>query len=283
MAVKIMEACRRHFRLLVQVGFAALSNGYVNGYLSGTIYKGTSKKFCVPGLNCYSCPGALGACPIGSLQAVLNHRQYHVSFYVIGFLMAVGAVFGRGVCGFLCPFGLVQDLLHKIPWFQKRKRAPGERFLRMGKYITLAFFVILLPMEAVNAIGNGDPWFCKWICPSGTLFGGVFLSFLDPMIRSAIGGLFLWKSMVLAGVLAGSLKIYRPFCRYLCPLGAVYGFFNRISLYRFTVDEKACTGCGACQEACPMDLPVYQVPNSMECVRCGKCRDACPTGAIRRV
>ena len=74
------------------------------------------------GLTVTSAPGALGACPIGSLQAVLNSPKYHFSFYVIGFLMAAGAFFGRFVCGWLCPFALVQDLLHKIPIGKKLKK-----------------------------------------------------------------------------------------------------------------------------------------------------------------
>mgnify|MGYP002228590937 CR=1 FL=1 len=114
---------RKHLRLWVQVLFTALTNGYVIGFTEGKIYRGTSKKLCVPGLNCYSCPGAIGSCPIGSLQAVLGSKNYKFSFYVIGFLMIFGSLMGRFVCGWLCPFGLVQDLLHKIH-FVKRSKSP---------------------------------------------------------------------------------------------------------------------------------------------------------------
>lgn len=65
-------------RLFVQAAFAALSNGYIKGFANGKIFEGDSKFLCVPGMNCYSCPGALGACPIGSLQATLNAREYRV-------------------------------------------------------------------------------------------------------------------------------------------------------------------------------------------------------------
>lgn len=95
----MFERLKKNTRLAVHICFTALTNGYVNGYLQGTIYRGTGKKFCVPGLNCYSCPGALGACPIGSLQAVLNSPRHHFSLYIIGFLMAVSAFFGRFICG----------------------------------------------------------------------------------------------------------------------------------------------------------------------------------------
>ena len=83
--MKLLSKVNNNIRLITQVSFTALTNGYVNGFLEGTIYRGESKKLCVPGLNCYSCPGALGACPIGSLQEVLSSREYKFSFYVVGF------------------------------------------------------------------------------------------------------------------------------------------------------------------------------------------------------
>lgn len=279
--MELINKLRKNIRLVVQICFTALTNGYVNGYLQGTIYKGTGKKFCVPGLNCYSCPGALGACPIGSLQAVLNSSQYKFSFYIIGFLMAVGAFFGRFVCGWLCPFGLVQDLLHKIPGVRKIRKVPGDKYLKYLKYVVLIVFVIVLPLTIVNVAGGGTPWFCKLICPAGTLLGGIPLTILDPALRSGLGFLFSWKVLVLIIIVVLSIKIYRPFCRYLCPLGAAYSLFNPIALYRFEVDQDTCTGCKACQKACPMDLPVHEVPNSMECIRCGKCLKSCKNHSLR--
>lgn len=204
----ILTKLRNHIRLVVQIAFTAVSNGYVNGFLGGTIFKGSTKNLCVPGLNCYSCPGALGSCPIGSLQAVLGSRKYQFSFYVIGFLMAFGAFFGRFICGWLCPFGLVQDLLHKIPFPVKIRKVPGDKFLKYLKYIILVVFVIILPMFAVNLLGNGDPWFCKWICPSGTLFGGIPLVSANPPLQEAIGFLFNWKMGILILIIVLSIVIY---------------------------------------------------------------------------
>ena len=258
----------------------ALSNGYVTGFAKGSIYQGSLKKLCVPGLNCYSCPGALGSCPLGSLQAVLGSRDFQFSFYMLGFFMLVGAVLGRVVCGFLCPFGLLQDLLYKIPFFKKVRNLPGHRYLIYLKYVVLAVFVLLMPIIFVDIIGQGTPWFCKLICPAGTLEGGWTLAFLNPEIREAVGWLFTWKSFLLIVILVLSMGVYRPFCKYLCPLGGIYGLFNPIAFYRIAINEERCTKCKVCRKACPMDIPVYKTPNSMECIRCGACRASCPHQAI---
>ena len=275
-----MGRLRKHARMLVQLAFTALTNGYAAGFAKGSIYKGPGKFICLPGLNCYSCPGALGSCPIGSLQAVIGSRSYRFSFYIAGFLLLFGALFGRLVCGWLCPFGLVQDLLYKIPFVKKLRRLPGDRWLKYLKYVILAGFVIVLPLTVLDIVGQGQPWFCKYICPSGTLFAGIPLIASNPPLRAALGWLFTWKAAILAALLLLSLLVYRPFCRYLCPLGAIYGLFNPAALYRFRIDREKCTGCGACQKACKLDIPIHRTPNSPECIRCGDCRRACPHGAI---
>lgn len=268
------------FRLLTQAVWFALTNGYAQGFLKGKIYTGSSKQFCVPGLNCYSCPGAVGACPIGSLQAVLGSKQYRFSCYVLGILIMFGAALGRFICGWLCPFGLVQDLLHRIPLFKKIKTLPGHRWLRHLKYVVLAVLVILLPVTVRDVTGMGSPWFCEWLCPSGTLLGGVPLLTLRPTLRSAIGFHFWWKLAILILILLTAIKVDRPFCKYLCPLGAFYGMCNPVSIYRLRVDADKCVHCGACQRACGMDIKVWEHPNDPECIRCGTCKATCPTGAI---
>ncbi len=276
----MVKKIRKHLRTIVQICVAALTNGYAAGFTRGTIYKGNSKAVCVPGLNCYSCPGALGACPIGSFQAVITSRDHVFSYYVVGFLLLFGALLGRFVCGWLCPFGLVQDLLYKIPFPKKLKKLPGDRFLRFLKYVILIGFVIILPLTVLDVVGQGQPWFCKYICPSGTLFGGIPLISANPALQSALSWLFTWKFGLLVVLLLLSIVVYRPFCRYLCPLGAAYSVFNPVALYRYSVNQQTCTQCKACQKACPMDIPVYKKPNSLECIRCGKCKAACPHQSI---
>lgn len=281
--MEFIQKMRKHVRLMVQVVFTALTNGYVLGFAKGKIYQGESKKICVPGLNCYSCPGAIGSCPIGSLQAVIGSKNYKFSFYVIGFLMIVGAALGRFVCGWLCPFGLVQDLLYQIPFVKKIKKVPFDKQLRYLKYVIFAVFVVGMPMLLTGYAGYGNPWFCKLICPSGTLLGGIPLVAKNPGLQQTIGFLFGWKVMILVLVVVLSMMIYRPFCKYLCPLGAVYGVFNKFALYRYEIDREKCNQCGLCAKKCDMGIKVYEQPNSPECIRCGKCIGSCPKSAIKRI
>ena len=271
---------RRHVRTAVQLAFTALTNGYIQGFLGKKLYKGDLKQFCLPGLNCYSCPGALGSCPIGAMQAVSTDRKHSFSFYVAGILMMLGAIVGRFVCGFLCPFGLVQDLLYKIPVPKVLRRIPGDRFLRYLKYLVLLALVLILPDRATNVIGQGDPWFCKYLCPSGTLMGGIPQVLSTPALQSAIGFLFGWKMGILVLILLLSTVNYRPFCKYLCPLGAIYGLCNPISLYHLEVDKEKCVHCGLCSKKCGMGVDVPHAPNSPECIRCGLCAKVCPHDAL---
>jgi len=263
------------FRTWVQIGFAAITNGYAKGFADGTVYTGPLKSYCLPGLNCYSCPGALGSCPIGATQAVIATRNFNISYYLAGFFLVMGALLGRFVCGWLCPFGLAEDLLYKIPAAKKISAFPGDRYFRLIKYGILLLFVILLPMLVLDIAGQGKPWFCKWICPSGTLFAGWPLVLANEGIRRAAGLLFAWKNLILIALILLSIFLYRPFCRYLCPLGAIYGLFNPISLYRHNLDSEKCAKCGACQRVCRMNVRVDKEPNSAECIRCGGCVAAC--------
>jgi len=263
-----------------QALWALLTNSYLIGFAQGKIYKGKLKNLCVPGLNCYSCPGAVGACPIGALQAVIGNWNFKFAFYVAGFLVFVGALIGRFVCGWLCPFGLIQDLLHKIPFPKKIKTFRGDKLLRKLKYVILLVFVILMPLFLVDIMGQGSPYFCKLICPAGTLEGGIPLVLLNKSMRSAVGWLYAWKNVLLAVTVFLSILIYRPFCKYICPLGAIYSVFNPISVFKYRVDDSKCTRCGACARACKMQVDPSKTPNHPECIRCGQCKKICPTGAL---
>ena len=266
-------------RTAVQLLWTVITNSFAAGFVKGSIYTGKLKSMCLPGLNCYSCPGALGSCPVGALQAVIG-SEHKITLYVSGFLIFVGAIFGRFVCGWLCPFGLVQDLLNKIPFPKKLRTFRGDRLLRNLKYVILLVFVIVLPLFALDEYGTAIPWFCKLICPSGMLFGGIPLAALNEGIRESAGFLFAYKGVILAVTVILSVIIYRPFCRYICPLGAIYALFNKVSLMRIRNDGEKCIGCGKCEKVCKMNIDVLSDLNSPECIRCGLCVKSCPTESL---
>ena len=274
---KITNEWKRH---RVQILWALLTKSYLIGFVQGKIYKGKLKNLCVPGLNCYSCPGAAGTCPIGAMQAVIGNWNFKFAFYAAGFLVFVGALMGRFVCGWLCPFGLIQDLLYKIPFPRKLRTFKGDRLLRKLKYVVLLFFVILLPMFLVDVLGQGAPYFCKLICPVGTLEGGIPLVLLNKSMHGALGWLYAWKNVLLLFTVFLSILIYRPFCKYICPLGAVYSVFNPISVFRYRIDREKCVGCDACAKVCKMQVNPAENPNHPECIRCGQCKKACPKQCI---
>lgn len=271
---------KKNFRHIFQLVYTVLTNSYLIGFTKGTIYQGNSKMVCVPGLNCYSCPGAVGSCPIGALQSVISGSGKNFSYYVTGFLILFGVTLGRLVCGFLCPFGFLQDLLHKIKIPKIKVPKKIDKILRYLKYIILLVFVIILPISLTNQYGIGSPQFCKWICPSGTLFGGIPLIANNESLQETIGALFSWKLILLGIILILSTMIYRPFCKYLCPLGGIYGFFNKISFFQMNVNKETCINCGACTKNCKMGVDVIKNINSAECIRCGDCKNTCPKGSI---
>ena len=269
-----------HFRGWIQAASAILTNADLPNFLDGSINMGAGKQVCVPVLNCYSCPGAVGACPVGSAQAVLSGRKHSFPFYVLGLVLLFGVLLGRIICGFLCPFGWIQHLLHKIPVKKPRISPKIDRPMRLAKYGILILFVIVLPVFAVDAFGLGAPWFCKWICPAGTLEGGIPLVLNNDSLQNSVGSLFLWKMGLLTATIIASVLIYRPFCKYACPLGAFYALLNKIAVLRMKLDYDSCISCGKCVRICPMQVDVLRDINSAECIRCGECAKSCPTGAI---
>jgi ferredoxin-type protein NapH len=270
---------RRWWQALAAAGF----NIWIPSFFKGGITQSASKGVCVPVLNCYSCPSAVGACPIGALQNSLGSLRLNLSMarrqfglYVVGTLGVVGSLVGRIPCGWLCPFGLVQELLYKIPG----RKFQVPKFLTYMKYVVLGVLVVALPLLVVDAFGGGSPWFCKWICPAGTIEAGIPLAIINSGVRGQLGLLFTWKAAILAGFLVWMILSMRPFCRTTCPLGAILGLFNKTSLFRMSVDEETCTRCDLCRKECPVNVRFYETPNSPDCIRCLKCEKVCPFGSI---
>ena len=263
-------------RFWVQAAASLLHNPHLANFLNGRIYRGPTKAICTPGLNCYSCPGAAGACPIGSLQSFLSGVSPRFPAYVLGAILLMGLAFGRFICGWLCPFGFVQELLYRLPG-KKLKKSPLTKRLSQLKYVWSILFVLVLPLVFWGVTGVGIPAFCKFICPAGTLEGAVPLLSTNAMLRSAAGAITVWKFTLLAVFLGLMIVIYRPFCRWFCPLGAAYGCCNRQAILGVAVDPQRCIHCGRCAKVCGMDT---MIAGDRECISCGDCLKHCPTKAI---
>lgn len=220
-----------------------------------------------PGLNCYACPFAVFACPIGTLQHFIIIRE--IPFYTIGILGLIGSFLGRMSCGWLCPFGFLQDLLHKI---KVRKLHISNRFGWL-RYAVLIILVVIIPFITL------EPWFSK-LCPVGTLQAGIPWIIIRADLRELVGWLFGLKILILLFFIIWAIITTRPFCRFICPLGAIYSIFNRISAFQFKIDKELCSNCGICNKVCPMEINVLEGSQQNQCIRCMDCVKACPKGAI---
>lgn len=263
-------------RRLIQLYAALLYNANIKGFVTGNIYQGATKQFCLPGFNCYSCPGAIGACPLGALQNALASSKTTVPAYIFGIIILFGLILGRTICGFLCPVGLGQELLHKIKT-PKIKKSKVTYILSYLKYVILAVFVVGIPLMYSGVIPV--PAFCKYICPVGTAegAGGLLSNPNNDDLFSLLGGLFTWKFILLVLFIVGSIFCFRFFCRFFCPLGAIYGFFCKLAMLGVKIDKDKCTDCGLCISACKMDV---RKVGDHECIHCGECMSVCPTKAI---
>ncbi len=268
-------------RKLIQLYSALLHNAHIKGFISGKLFDGPLKNICGPGLNCYSCPGAITACPLGSIQNALAESKTKTPTYVFGIILLYCIILGRTICGYLCPAGLLQELLYKIKT-PKLKKSQVTRILSYTKYVILFILVIGVPlMYALQENNMPVPGFCKYICPIGTFEGGVFL--LIPSSNSdyygMLGALFSWKFLVMLIIVLAAIFIYRVFCRFLCPLGALYGLFNKLSIIGIIkVDKEKCSDCHACINVCKMDVKEV---GDHECINCGECISHCKEEAIK--
>lgn len=273
-----MDKIKKINRTAIQALATFFTNIHIPNFFTGKIYTGPTKRACVPGLNCYSCPGAAGSCPIGSMQAVMGAKKYKFSYYVIGTMMFFGVVFARLICGFLCPFGFFQDLLAKIP--SKKLSTKKLKPLRYIKYVILFGLMLAMTLVLGDKYEVVPPIFCKYICPQGILEGAIPLAIKNPSLRLGLGSLFNLKLTILIITIILSIIFYRPFCKWVCPLGAFYSLFNKYSLYQMKVDENKCINCGKCARVCRMDVDIRKNACDLECIRCNDCKKACPTKAI---
>ena len=268
-----MSKYKRH---IFQFIATFIYNPHVANLVSGKIYRGMTKSVCVPGINCYSCPAAMGACPVGSFQSFLAGFAPKFPAYVIGLTALFGLALGRMICGWGCPFGALQEIIYKIPSPKIGKSGMTFKLSKM-KYVIALLFVIVLPLIFWKATGIGVTTFCKFICPAGTVEGAVPLFIANEKLRAAAGYITAWKFFLLALIMLAMVFVFRPFCRFFCPLGAFYGLFNKYSYFGIKIDSHKCVSCGQCKRVCKMDI---KIAGDGECVSCGECLGSCPTGAI---
>ncbi len=243
-----------------------LTNSYVQVIWTKIPYDGALRGACVPFLNCHACPFAVFSCPIGMWQSFMAIHRF--PFFLLGFFITIGLVFGRAACGWLCPFGLLQDLMYKI----KTKKFRIPKFLNYTKYLVLIALVLIIPYLTY------ENWFSK-LCPFGALIAGIPWvawnpidpDFGTPIIESEmIGWLYYLKMAILAFFLIWFIFAKRPFCRVACPMGAIWALFNRVSLLKSKVNED-CPECGQCTDICPMELKVNEEVDLENCIKCMDC------------
>lgn len=144
-------------------------------------------------------------------------------------------------------------------------------------------FGYLITLAGIISYYTRAPWFCK-LCPQGTLEAGIPQVLWnvrpDIALRSQVFWLYWVKIAILLLVIATAIMVRRPFCRLICPIGAIYSVFNKFSLLHLKVDHR-CTTCRLCARVCPMDIEVHQSPNQLECIRCLECRSRCQPQSVQ--
>ena len=231
---------------------------------------------CVPGLNCQFCRYSIAGCPLGITQQAMAGNLSRIGWQFWGLLVLIALIFGRLICGWGCPIGLLQDLFDKVP-LPKIKKNKITHYLSYLKYIIGIVFVISIPLYTGYFTPRGITAFCAQVCP-GNLFEVVILPNLlrgdwDNLVLAMQNSKFYW----VVGLFIAMMFIYRPFCRFVCPLGAFYGLFNKFSFFGVKVDAAKCIGCNACTRNCKMDC---QTVGDRECISCGNCIAHCPKDAI---
>ena len=225
---------------------------------------------CAPVFHCYACPLATFACPIG---IIAQFGALHVfPFVALGLLVLAGAVLGTLICGWACPFGFLQDLAAKVP----TPKFDPPRWASHFRYVVLVVTVLAVPYF----FGEGHPLFVCRVCPAGGLEASV-----PTMARQVSAGQPVdWpnaiKLTILILFLVAIFFVKRPWCRVLCPLGAIFSLFNRFSVFFLGVDPSKCTDCKRCHKLCDFGIEPEKSPNDSRCVRCLECT-ACGPSAIQ--
>ena len=192
----------------------------------------------------------------------------------------MGVASGRAVCGWACPFGLLQRVTGKVARKLKKKYPIVEKVgqLRIEPYLRYMKYIIFIGLVIITPILIG--FMFTDVCPIGYTVGTIPISILNP------GGFspneFFFLAMVIFVLFIILIFIIeRGWCRYFCPIGAMLAPFNKISMYRVEVNKEQCIHCNICSDkACPMGIDVPNMNRDPECILCGKCIEACPKKII---
>lgn len=260
-------------RLISHISFLFAANLGALGFKTG---------FCYPFFYCHACPAATSACPIRAIEVSVSEGdwKWKFFFYPILIIGSVGIVFGRAVCGWACPIGLLQRATGVIPRKLKKKynvlknigQHKIERYFRYIKYFALIGLAIIIPIFISFMFTD--------LCPVGFLVGTIPISVLNP--GKYVPNEFFYVALVIFILFFVLIFVVeRGWCRYFCPVGALLAPFNKISFLYISVDKKECTHCNICSEVCPMGIDVPNMHRDPECILCGKCVNACPENVIK--
>ncbi len=233
------------------------------------------KWLCNPVLSCHSCVLAWFACPIG---VFVHYAAYGVfPFLALGTVLLLGVLIGRLLCGWVCPFGFLQDLLYKVP--SPKFHLPA--WTAYIKYVVLVLTVLLLPFLFGEQTLLS---FCR-ICPASAI--QVTIPNIVGSGLSTVSIMTALKLLILGIVLIGAILSTRSFCKVLCPIGAMLAPLNFFSFWKVKVPTQNCLECKACIEACPQyGDPRERVSHgvaanrALECIVCHECQTICPVDEI---
>ena len=225
-------------------------------------------------------PSIHALCPYGGLETLYSlvfggtflQKIFSGTMILLGITLVLALIFRRSFCGLICPFGALQEFFGIIgkKLFRKRFIMPPtiDKPLRYLKYIVLVVTIYFAWKTAGLWMDPYDPW---------AAYGHIKAGFTSLTTEYLIG------TITLVVILLGSMIYDRFFCKYLCPMGAVYGIISKISPSKIVRDKEVCINCNLCSKSCPMNIEVAKIDkvSSSECISCQSCVLACPArGAL---
>lgn len=213
-------------------------------------------------------------CPFGGVVTIYTllttgrfvQKIHESAIVMLGVVGVTSILFGSAFCGWLCPLGSIQEWIGKLgrKLFKRKYNnvipAKLDRVLRLFKYVVLVWIIYVTAVSAKLVFEDYDPYYALFNFWSGEV---------------------VWQALVVLGLtLGGALIIERPWCRYACPLGAMLGLTNKISIFRIKRNASTCINCSKCDRACPMKVEISNKGKvrGLECNSCLKCtsENACP-------